>query len=145
MPYKTENVPELNTALLENPDGCKKKAIFFKKHKANYLKLYFAHSPGYDGVREAGVGGIPTTLYTGNTMHAQVPVNLHAVYGSQDPRGRQKGLTFNLLSGCLQNSGRSAERPPSTHSQGGCADRGRGGGGLLGAQACCCTPCQQVP
>lgn len=29
MPYKTENVPELNIALLENPDGCKKKKQFF--------------------------------------------------------------------------------------------------------------------
>ena len=57
MSYKNENVPEeLNTALLENPGGCKKKKMQFLKHKAKCLKLCFARSAGSDGVRAVGAG-----------------------------------------------------------------------------------------
>lgn len=108
MSYKNENVPEeLNTALLENPGGCKKKKMQFFKHKAKCLKLCFARSPGSDGVRAAGAGAAPT-LRTGNTAPAQSlrTCTLRAGHG---PRARQRGLTSNLLSGRLQNADRSAE------------------------------------
>ena len=60
MSYKNENVPEeLNTALLENPGGCKKKKMQFLKHKAKCLKLCFARSAGSDGVRAVGAGAAP--------------------------------------------------------------------------------------